>query len=150
MSHSKAFPQQSKPGRNSHSSNRYVSVVFAHRRNTEVGGRTTSCWVILAGLGSSPSFHATRGHPVSPRQRPGAGGPNPFRINTKSSNGAWGGKSPHTATQFRDATRAFRQLLVFSRVIWRLMLMDKSVFSERLLADLNRSHCLSQRCFACF
>lgn len=46
VSHSKAFPLQSKPGRNSHSSNRYVCVVFTHRRNTE-GGRNSQR-VILA------------------------------------------------------------------------------------------------------
>lgn len=66
----------------------------------------------------------------------------PSRINTKSPNGAWGGKSSHTAMQFRDATWAFRRsglilrLLVFSSLIWRLMLMDKTVFREQLLVDL--------------
>lgn len=64
MSHSKAFPQQSKPGRNSHSSNRYVSVVFAHSRNTEVGGREPQAAALFQqSLGSSPAFMPSQAAP---------------------------------------------------------------------------------------
>lgn len=91
VSHSKAFPLQSKPGRNSHSSNRYVCVVFAHRRDTQREREKkrpvsyfSSVWASLQGFIPSP------GHPISPTQRPEAerGRQNPCRINTKSSNGA--------------------------------------------------------------
>lgn len=108
VSHSKAFPLQSKPGRNSHSSNRYVSVVFAHRRNTEKRGQR----VILAvfGLPSKASYHPRA--TLSPTQRPEAerGQQNPCRINPKSSNGARGGKTLHTATKFKDHHLSFRYL----------------------------------------
>lgn len=91
MSHFKAFSLQSKLGRNSHSSNRYVCVVFAHGRDAEKRGR----WVILAvfGLPSKPSCHPWA--VPSPTQRPGVarGRQNPCRINTKSSNGARGGET---------------------------------------------------------
>lgn len=86
MSHSKAFPLQSKPGRNSHSSNRYVSVVFAHRTNTE---KKKASELFQQCLGFPPRLHTITGPPYLPH-RPEAkrGQQNPSGISTKSSNGA--------------------------------------------------------------
>lgn len=94
MSHSKAFSLQSKPGRNSHSSNRYVCVVFTHRRDADT--KKDRVFLAVFGLPSKLSYHSWA--VLSPTQAPGAarGWLNPCRINTKSSNGAWGGETLHT------------------------------------------------------
>lgn len=108
MSHSKAFSQQSKPGRNSHSSNRYVCVVFAHWRDAmkkRRTGRSFFFFLCTQCLGCSPNIHTNTGLSYLPHRGlgwwwwwwwgcGGGGGVEGLcRINTKSSNGAWGAHS---------------------------------------------------------
>lgn len=88
-----------------------MCVVFANRREKREREKRpvsyfSSVWASLQ------AFIPSRAVPVSPTQRPGAvrGRQNPCRINTKSSNGAWGAETLHTATKFKDHLLSFRCL----------------------------------------
>lgn len=97
--------------------------------------------------------------PVSPKQRPGEEGrggripsgltqsplmePGVERARTQQHN-------LEMPLELLGARGLMLQLLVFSSVIWRLMLMDKTVLSERLLVDLSLSDGLFQRYLASF
>lgn len=139
MSHSKAFPQQSKPGRNSHSSNRYVCVVFAHRTNTERGKNnkplsySSSVWAPLqaftpsratpylqhGGLGQSRGWGGGSRIPVgltqSPLMEPGVERPRTQQHNLKM-----------------PLEGLILRLLLCSSVILRLMLIDNTSLSRCL------------------
>lgn len=120
-------------------------------------GDRTSVILAEAGLLSKLSCHP--GHPVSPQQRPGAVGeegripsgltqsplmePGVERARTQQRN-------LEMPLELLGARGLMLWLLVFSSVIWRLMWMDKTVFSKRLLVYLNLSDCLSQRYLVCF
>lgn len=136
MSHSKAFPQQSKPGRNSHSSNRYVCVVFAHRTNTERGKNnkplsySSSVWAPLqafmpsratpylqhGGLGQKGGgSRIPAGLTQSPLMEPGVARPRTQQHNLKM-----------------PLEGLILRLLWFSSVILRLMLTDNTSVSRCL------------------
>lgn len=73
MSHSKAFSLQSKPGRNSHSSNRYVCVVFAHRGMRRNKGQQV--WFFFQRcLSFPPNLHIILGPSYLPHRGPGRWG----------------------------------------------------------------------------
>lgn len=86
-------------------------LLSLHTGGMQWGKKRLVSWFFLQCLGCPPNLHTIPGPSYLPHWGLGwRGGQKPCRINTKSSNGAWGAETLHTATTFKDHHLGFRYL----------------------------------------